>query len=71
MNQNIMNQFPERLINTAHKMKFFIKGFMAKVPIIKKPVLCSSNQWTGFYMVGSSVMKELRVSSANVTEPLM
>ena len=22
------------------------------------PLICSTNQWTGFYMVGTSVMKE-------------
>ena len=26
----------------------------------------SANHWTGFYMIGSSVMKELRISSVNV-----
>ena len=24
------------------------------------PVICSANQWTGFYMITASVMKELR-----------
>ena len=23
------------------------------------PLICSANQWTGFYMIGTSVMKEL------------
>ena len=23
------------------------------------PLICSVNQWTGFYMIGASVMKEL------------
>ena len=23
------------------------------------PFICSANQWTGFYMIGTSVMKEL------------
>ena len=32
---------------------------MAKVPIIieASPLVCSANQWTGFYIVGISVMK--------------
>ena len=30
--------------------------FMTKVPVI-----CFANQWTGFYMIGTSVMKELRI----------
>ena len=41
---------------------------MAEVPIVYKPgfcmigtsvILCSANQWTGFYMISASVMKEL------------
>ena len=24
------------------------------------PLICSANQWTGFYMIGSCVIKELR-----------
>ena len=23
------------------------------------PLICRANQWTGFYMIGASVMKEL------------
>ena len=26
------------------------------------PLICSANQWTGFYMITASVMKELRKS---------
>ena len=25
------------------------------------PLICSANQWTGFYIVGTSVMKELKI----------
>ena len=28
------------------------------------PLICTGNQWTGFYMKGSSVMKELIYSEA-------
>ena len=27
------------------------------------PLICSASQWTGFYMIGSSVMKELKNKS--------
>ena len=37
-------------------------SFMTEVPIKKKPV---ANQWTGFYMVGFSFMKELEQSLTN------
>ena len=35
-------------------------------PIIKKPVplICYANQWAGFYMIETSVMKELNNSSS-------
>ena len=36
-----------------------INPFTTNVPIIKKPV-CSANQWTDFYMIGISVMNELK-----------
>ena len=26
------------------------------------PLICIANQWTGFYMIGASVMKELNLS---------
>ena len=26
------------------------------------PLICSANQWSGFYMIGTSVMKELRIT---------
>ena len=27
------------------------------------PLICSANQWTGFYMIGTSVMKELKLKT--------
>ena len=36
----------------------YFNSFMTEVVIIQKPV--SANQWTGFYMVTASVMKELK-----------
>ena len=34
---------------------------MTEVPIIEtSPLIFSVNQWTGFYMIGISVMKELK-----------
>ena len=40
---------------------------MTEFPIIQKPVklICRANQWTGFYMVGNSVMKELNDLKVN------
>ena len=33
----------------------WVNSFMSEVPIIQKPV--RANQWAGFYMIGTSVMK--------------
>ena len=30
--------------------------------IITSPLICSANQWTGFYMRGTSVMKEIFIT---------
>ena len=39
----------------------WIKFFIADVSIIleTRPLICSANQWTGFCMIGTSVMKKL------------
>ena len=39
-----------------------INSFMTEAVITLKPVhplICRENQWTGFYMIAASVMKEL------------
>ena len=38
----------------------FINSFMTEVPIFRE------NQWTGFYMIGTSVMKELQVQQYGI-----
>ena len=35
------------------------------------PLSCTANQWTGFYMIGISVMKELSVSFPLIGKPLI
>ena len=35
------------------------------------PLICSKNQWTGFCIIGTSVMKDLRRSSSTYTESLL
>ena len=39
-----------------------VNYFMAEVPIIQKPVqwICRVNQRTGYYMIGTSIMTELK-----------
>ena len=34
---------------------------MTDVPIETSPLIFSANQWTGFYMIGTVVMKELTI----------
>ena len=54
-------------VATAHLLpytwlSFLCKiSFMTEIPIMQKPVHCfaEQNQWTGFYMIRTSVMKEL------------
>ena len=43
-------------------------SFMTEVPIIieTSPFICSANQWTDFYMVGTSVIKELNLTKCIV-----
>ena len=40
---------------------FFIKLFLWRGPyhIQSGSLMCTGNQWTGFYMIGTSVMKQL------------
>ena len=42
---------------------FSAKLFHDKGPyhIETSPVICCATQWTGFYMIGTSVMKELKM----------
>ena len=42
-------------------LKVNINSFMTGGPYHKEtnPFICSANQWTGFYMLGTSVMEAL------------
>ena len=37
-----------------------INSFMTEAPIISKALVSRVNLWTGFYIIGNSVMKELK-----------
>ena len=53
-------------------MKFsinFLDG--GRSHIDTSPLICSTNQWTGFYMITASVMKELRIWSDLLKKPSM
>ena len=41
------------------RLKFFHDG--GSYHIETNPFICSANQWAGFYMIGTSVMKELKI----------
>ena len=44
---------------------------MTEVHVIEtSPLICSANQWTGFCIIGTSVMKDSRRSSSTYTESL-
>ena len=49
--------------NGTGKVVTYINSFMTVAPVIQKPVshlIYKENQRTGFYMLGTSVMKELK-----------
>ena len=48
--------------NTFCIVTLIITFFTMEVPIIieTSPLICRVNHWTGFYIIGTSVMKELR-----------
>ena len=49
-----------------------IKSFMTEVTVALEtiPLICSAKQWTGFCIIGTSVMKDSRRSSSLYTESL-
>ena len=46
------------------KPELFLDG--SSGPIETNPLICSANQWTGFYIIGTSVMKNSRRSSSTI-----
>ena len=50
--------FEKTIVNIAHDIKelFYAGG---RYHIETSPLVCCANQWTGFYMITASVMKEL------------
>ena len=50
--------------NVGDTLQFsLVNSFMMEVPIIQKPVHWFANQWTGFYVIGTFIMKELKVDA--------
>ena len=49
---------------SAGAIKFFITNLFhngGRYHIKTSPLICSAYQWTGFYMITASVMKELKL----------
>ena len=44
-------------VNISHKVKLFHDEGLYHIKT--SPLICSPNHWTGFYMTGASVMKQL------------
>ena len=59
----------DRVLNTPlithFQIKIFHDGGLYHIKTI--PLICIANQWTGFYMIGSSVMKELMTDNEHKT----
>ena len=50
----------ETILCTTRKFSLALSWRRGPYHIETSPVICSANQWTGFYMIGTSVMKELK-----------
>ena len=61
---NYVNLFSKEKIRINHLIARF-NSFMTEASIILEtnPLVCSANQRTVFFMIGTSVMKELRLLS--------
>ena len=46
--------------------KIHFNSFMTEAVIIQKPLVCGANQWTCFYIITASVMKELKLQEFNL-----
>ena len=51
----------ENIIYRKNKFSLWFKSFIdvGLYHIETSPLICRANEWTGFYMIGTSVMKEL------------
>ena len=52
------------MLPTLQFLELFHDG--GRFHIETSPLICSANQWTGFYMITASIMKEL--NKANLIE---
>ena len=69
---SIWNHFSDKWSNEKHEVsKFFGCSFLSRSKpshdggryhIETSPLICSANQWTGFYMISASVMKGLKIN---------
>ena len=50
--------------------KLFLDGGRYHIETSPSPLICSANQWTGFYMITASVMKELTVLPIAMSETI-
>ena len=48
----------------------YLNEYGSSCQIETSPLICSANQWTGFCIIGTSVMKDSRRSSSTYTESL-
>ena len=66
--QGIQKVTKNMRVNDQNNLQSFpifgcLNSFTTKILIIEtNPLICTVNQWTAFYMIGNSVMKEVKVS---------
>ena len=54
----------------CHNQWIYLNEYGSSCQIETSPLICSANQWTGFCIIGTSVMKDSRRSSSTYTESL-
>ena len=54
----------------CHNQGIYLNEYGSSCQIETSPLICSANQWTGFCIIGTSVMKDSRRSSSTYTESL-
>ena len=54
----------------CHNQGIYLNEYGSSCQIETSPLICSANQWTGFCIIGTSVIKDSRRSSSTYTESL-
>ena len=60
-------KYAEILKSSRWSVYFLLYSFMTEFPNIEtSPKICFAHHWTGFYMIGTSVLKGLKIDPSQV-----